>query len=368
VPRRPGGGVSPRGSIEAGLRELVVGAGPDVHRLSRSETENLLAIMETAQTPIDWPPGAKAAAVMTVTNALVHQIKNPRWRAAALAAFRLPANQYVGEESDSLAARWRLLAQAENSGHQAVRSQAEAYREYWVRAASQLAARLEDKLQELNSSAGGWEPYRTGNPSAPPHSLPISFDRTDVLYQFRRYQGVQSISYRWLMAHAAVDHYEPVGWYYNEPDAPVEIIPLANCTLDGPLRDLPQGGRTGRLAFAHTLIKDERYFFAYLIRFNSNQPCRPTILYEVRGLEMRSLIVRAQFDPEAVPYRCWYFDVETQNEGWSVPSDGAPEMLPIASNGYVEHEFINCRRGRKFGLRWQWENADKAAAVRPKGR
>ena len=356
MPRRPGGGVSPRGSIEAGLRELVTGVGPDVHRLSRSETANLLAIMDAARTPAGWSPGAKAAAIMTVISDLVSDFRNPRWKASALAALRLPANLYVGVEYDSLAGRWRALAHREGALNHEIKSRVEAYRDYWVHAANYLAEELEAKLEELNDVADGWEPYRIGHPSSPPHSLPISFDRTDVLYKFQQYQGIRSISYRWLVAHAPVDHYEPVGWYYNEPDAPVEIVPLANCLLEGALRDLPQGGRTGTLRFSHTLEKGERYFFAYMIKFNSGQPCRPTILYEVRGLEMRSLVIRSQFDPATMPRKCWYFDVETQSEGWETPADDAPEMLAIAPNGYVEHEFVNCQRGRKFGLRWQWDN------------
>jgi hypothetical protein len=142
-----------------------------------------------------------------------------------------------------------------------------------------------------------------------------------------------------------------VGWYYNQPDAPVEIVPLANCILESPLRDLPQGGRCGALKFPHSLEAGEKYFFAYTTIFNSQQPCRPVILYEVRGLEMRSLVVRAQFDVNAKPVRCWYFDVEAQNEGWETPGEQAPEVLTVASNGYAEHEFSHCSRGRKYGLR-----------------
>jgi hypothetical protein len=354
VPRRPGGGMAPRGSIEAGLRDLAKDTGPDIRQLSRGDTEGLQAIMLAAQTPADWPRDAKAAAVLSVVQELIEELANPRWKAAAMAAFRFPADQYMGSDYDSLAGRWRGVARRDGAADQEIKDRVEAFRGFWMSAAGTLAERLQRKLEELNSMPHRWEVYQTGLPPAPPHSLPISFLRTDVLYRFRGYQGVQSLSYRWLLAHAPVDHYEPVAWYYSEPDAPVDVVPFANCSLDGALRDLPQGGRSGTLKFSHVLESGESYFFAYMTEFNSDRPCRPLILYEVRGREMRSLVIRAQFDPRAIPDKCWYFDVEAQNEGWETPSDGASELLDIAENGYVDHEFNNCRRGRKFGLRWKW--------------
>jgi hypothetical protein len=355
VPRRPGGGEPPRDSIEAGLRDLARDPGPDVRRLSRGDTGGLQAIMRAARTPSEWPREARATAVLTVIQELIQQLTNPRWRAAALAAFRLPADHYIGPAYDSLAGRWRTLARREGAlSDSEIKRLAEGYRGYWSTAASHLADTVERRFAEFNDSLDAWGRYRVGLPPSPPDPLAISFARTDVLYRFQGYRGLQSISYRWLIAHAPVDHYEPVGWYYNDPNAPVEIVPLANCELAGPLRDLPQGGRTGTLKFGHTLDGGENYFFAYMIVFNSQQACRPTVLYEVRGQEMRSLTVRAQFDPKAMPHRCWYFDVSAQSDGTEVPGEGAPELLGIAPNGYVEHNFEHCLRGRKYGLRWLW--------------
>ena len=320
MPRRPGGGESPRGSVEAGLRDLAKDAGPDIRQLSRGDTESLQGIMLAARTPTGWSREAKATAVLTVIKELVQDLTNPRWKAAGLAAFRLPADQYIGSDCDSLAGRWRALARMEGASEREIKDRAEAYRGYWMTAANHLAEKVERRLAELNDTPSGWDAYRVGLAPSLPDSLPISFERTDVLYRFRGYQGLQSISYRWLVAHAPVDHYDPVGWYYNDPNAPVEIVPLANCSLDGPLRELPQGGRTGILRFSRTLDKGDRYFFAYMITFNSQQPCRPTVLYEVRGQLMNSLTVRAQFDPAALPRKCWYFDIGAQSEGWETPN------------------------------------------------
>lgn len=355
MPRRPGGGGSPRGSIEAGLRELAKEKGPDIRQLSRGDTENLQGIMQSAQTPVDWPEDAKASAVLTVIQELIEEITNPRWKAAAMAAFRLPADQYLGAEYDSLAGRLRALAVRDGASSDVeIKSRAEAYRGFWMSAANSLADMVERRFAELNSTRDGWQTYRTGLPPYPPQSLPISFDQTDVLFRFNGRVGVQSISYRWLVAHAPVDHYEPVGWYYNQPDAPVEILPLANCTIEGPMRDLPQGGRSANLKFSRTLEKGAHYFFAYTTYFHSQQSCRPVIFYEIRGRTTRTLTVRAQFDPKVVPHKCWRFNAEAQNEGWEVPPEGAPELLTIAPNGYVDWTFRDCPRGRKFGLQWQW--------------
>jgi hypothetical protein len=217
-----------------------------------------------------------------------------------------------------------------------------------------LAESLQGRLDELNRSTDGWAVYRTDEPPSPPRSLPLSFDRTDVLFLFSGRRGIQSYSYRWLTAHGPVDHYEAVGWYYNEPDAPVEIIPLANCARKDPYVVLPEGGRLARLEFERTLEPGEKYFFAYTTVFNSDQPCRPTILYEVRGLSMRTLTVRAQFDVEALPSKIWYFDIGIQSNGYHVPDDDAPQIVRVASNGFASHEFSNCEKGRKYGLRWLW--------------
>jgi len=356
VAGRPGGGETPR--LLDGLRALVVEAGPSVQRLAHDQTEGIVAIMKSAAPPASWTDEDKATAILAVVAELVDRLNNPRWKAAAQAAFRLPPERFEGSAFDSLMARWRDLARQEGETlGGSIEEVAERYRGYWrTSAAPHLAQALESRLHDLNSS-DGWQRYRSDEPYSPPLALPISFERTEVLYQFDGTRGIQSTSQRWLVAHGAVDHYEAVGWYYSEPDAPVDIVPVANCTLDGLLVPLPQGGRAGTLRFSHELQDGERYYFSYTVRFNSQKECRPTILYEVRGLRMDVLMVRAQFDPNAIPVRCWHFDIGAQSEGYHMPPDGAPEFLKVQPNGYVAHEFRSCKRGRKYGLRWIWPDA-----------
>lgn len=352
MPRRPGGGEYPPRSIEAGLRELVMGEGPNVRRLARRESLGLEHLMTVAATPSTWAPDVAAAAVVEVIVEQVQGVANPRWRSAAEAALRLPADSFFGEPGESLAKRWKR--RAELDGRPDVEAAKEAFRGYWTACARSLADRLEVVFEEMARDPTSWDRFAKSEPHSPPLMLPISFDRTDVLYRFDGRVGVQSTSYRWLKAHDPVSYYDAVGWYYNEPNAPVEIVPLANCEVNAPIRDLPAGGRTARLSFARTLSSGDEYFFAYTTMFNSSQPCRPTILYEVRGRRMDNLVVRSQFDRAEMPGLCWYFDVEAQSEGWQEPDSDGAQVLEVAPNGYVEHMFRECRRGRKYGLRWLW--------------
>jgi hypothetical protein len=356
VDNRPGAGEPSVKSLEAALRALVVDSGPSVRKLVQNESEGSRVIMAAAAAPPIWSDEEKATTVLAIIVDTIDELTNRRWKRTAQAAFRIPTQRYRATEFDSLTARWRDLARedAEQDGVD-IDDAADKYRGYWRNsAAPNLARALAARIAELNAT-DGWRLYRRDESSyTAPTMLPLSFERSDVLYQFEGRRGIQSTNHRWLLAHGSVESYEAVGWYYNDPDADVEVVPLANCQLDGDYAMLPQGGRTGRLRFSRKLEAGERYYFAYLTRFNSDKECRPTILNEVRGLRTDLLIVRAQFDPMAVPQRCWHFDVSVQSEGWRVPPDGAPELLEVAPNGYVDHEFRNCQHGRKYGLRWIW--------------
>lgn len=342
-------------SFEAALRALVVDSGPSVAKLARNESDGSRFLMNAAAAPPSWSHEEKAGVVLAIIAEVIDQLTNQRWKKTALAAFRIPAQRYAAPAFDSLTARWRELARLETEGDGAeLEESAERYRGYWRNsAAPNLARAVAQRFAELNAEEG-WRQYRRSETSYNSPILPLSFERSDVLYQFEGRRGLQSTNQRWLQAHGPVEYYEAVGWYYSDPDAEVEIVPLANCQLAGDYIMLPQGGRTARLQFSHTLQPDERYYFSYQTRFNSIKECRPTILNEVRGRRTDVMVVRAQFDPSSLPRRCWFFDVGVQSEGSRVPADGAPEILEIASNGYIDHEFRDCRHGRKYGLRWIW--------------
>ncbi|GIF64568.1 hypothetical protein Ais01nite_26030 [Asanoa ishikariensis] len=350
-------------SLESAIRALVVDSGPSVHKLVNNESEGARTIMAAARTPESWSAEEKATAVIATIVAVIDELTNRRWKRTAQAAFRIPAQRFQGAEFDSLAARWRDLGREDASQEGIeVDDAADRYRGYWRNStAPHIARALMTRIDQLNTG-DGWQQLRKEEyiPSA---ALPLSFERTEVLYHFEGTRGVRSTCQRWLIAHGPVEYYDAVGWYYNDPDAGVDIVPIANCRREGSYELLPQGGRKGRLRFARRIESGERYYFSYETRFNSDRSCRPTILQEIRGQQTELLTVRAQFDPRTLPVRCWYFDVSVQSEGSIDPPEGAPQLLTVAPNGYVDHEFRNCQHGRKYGLRWTWPTE---AVTRPR--
>jgi hypothetical protein len=336
--------------LEAALRRLARGSGPTVRKL----LDEGRPILDAANAPAGWSREDVAPVVLAVIAALVEDEPNPRWRAAAGAALRLPRDRFAAPQFDSLASR-QLERAKDLDNLRGLRSvqQEEAMRGYWTTAAPHLAAALASRLTAYAWDAAQRRDVITG-PVVPPFGLPISFVSTQVLFRFEGHRGVQCRTQRLLLAHGDVGHYEAVGWYYSDPDAPVDIRPIANCTLDDPLEELPQGGRLGRLKFSRTLHAGETYYFEYATIFNSPERCRPTILYEVRGRRLDTLILRAQFDPSVLPTKCWHFDIAVQGEGTRIPEDGSPDLLAVASNGFVEKTFTDCAAGRKYGLRWVW--------------
>ena len=133
MPRHPGGGgTPPADSVEEGLRMPVRDPGPDIRKLSRAEAGGLHTIMHLTLVPESWMLTRKAAAVLTLIHECIAELKNPRWKAAAKAAFRIPADQYVGTEFDSLASRFKSVARGEATTEEHIKARSEDYRGYWV--------------------------------------------------------------------------------------------------------------------------------------------------------------------------------------------------------------------------------------------
>jgi hypothetical protein len=76
-------------SVEAGLLELVLDAGPDIRKRPRAPglgCERSCRRLKFRATGRQMP---RSPTVLIVIQECVHQIPNPRWRVAALATFRL---------------------------------------------------------------------------------------------------------------------------------------------------------------------------------------------------------------------------------------------------------------------------------------
>lgn len=310
--------------------------------------------MIAAEVPHDWPDEVKAGTVLTVIHELIEQMDNPRWRAAAQAALRLPADRYLGGQFDALSRRFLQVADDEGYAGSQAKERAEAYRGYWITGAKRLADALGSRLSDLNRDPDGWSAYRLDMPPRPPAYLPITFDRTDVLYRFEGRRGVQAITYRWITATKELTYYPAIAYYYSDPDGPVGVTPLANCSTDGQLFDLPEGGRAAKLSFGRTLAPGESTFFAYTTTFYSDRDCRPIISYECKGASARQFFLRAQFDPECLPRQCWRYDMRAFDLEHRLPAPDDPRTLQIGGNGYVEVSFPYFEPGHKYGMGWLW--------------
>ena len=350
---RPRRGDQPLDSLQAALAYLAEGEGPNISKLLHSSSNGCTELLRLVAAPVDWRREEVAEAVLDLIATAVTDIDQRSWRLAVEAALRLPDTRYQGAAFDSRAKRWQEAAlELPDLAGKAPAKREEALRGYWRSSLPHLATAVRRRIDQQNRA--GWVRNGVPYPPAPPLDLPISFALTEILYEFDGFRGVQSTSRRLLRAHGAVDHYEAVGWYYAEPDAKVEIVPIYGCVSGGQHQDLPVGGRSLVLRFDKTLEPGDEHYFEYKTVFNSQLRCRPTILYEVRGQSMDKLIVRARFDSRVLPVKIWPFDVAVQTAGQRVPEDGAPELLAVSSNGYVEREFGPCFRGRKYGLRWIW--------------
>ena len=355
---RSSSGTPAVGSIERGLRELGDGRGASVRKLADAHSPGLRAIIDAVRPELEanWSIEDKAAAALDVILQTLATFRNENWKAVTEAAYGQPEEQYRGPQFDTRAARWRERAQRDEDLQDgpAMKSRLETYRGFFVNAVSRLSEDVEQMFQALNREPSAWERYRRHEPSSPTH-LPVTFERVDVLFRLQGNVGVQQLTYRWLKALEPISEIEVVGWYYSQADADLDIVPLANCTLDGELDDLPRGGRIGALKFARTLNPGDDYFFAYSINYRSEKPCRPVVSHEVRGRATKLLTVRVQFDPQAMPDRCWCFEAIGELDGQRVPSLGSDRDLVVSANGYVDHEFKDAVFGRKYGIMWRWE-------------
>lgn len=331
-----------RAAVEAVLTELTRGAGASPEKLMSADAA---VLREFAQLPQDWSVELQARALLQVITEVVSHVPDPKQRAATQVALGLdPA--HPGKSANQ-----RLLSLTPDS--ESTSGNARKIRDYWYRARAPLAVKLIDKLSEVNGTEG-WSAYKTAYPVVIQEiSHPLFFERYDILYRFSGRTGIGSISYRWAVAlQEHVRTYRVVGWYYNDPYAPISFRSLANCRV-GRSGELPLGGRFADLEFMHNLSVGERYFFASETEYNTTEACKPIVSHQVSSQGIKILAIRVQFDPEDMPKKVWAFDIALEAELAS-PQDAGAQLIRVSPGGYVDHEFTNCHFGRRYGFRWEW--------------
>ncbi len=281
VPRHPGGRIPPEDSIQRGLIDLGDGRGADVRRLNQPETPGLAAILGLVEPKpeLDWSAEQKARGALVEIRTLLEAMRYENGRRAAMAAYGWPEAGYTGLSTRTQ--RWKAAISREEgiSGDSAhpperrhVQRRLDCCGGFFRNAAAKLAHDVERRFIALNETERGWETHRPGDPTAlPSPPIPVEAERVDVLFCLRGRVGTDHFVYREIRALQPLDGIDAVGWYYNDPDAQLDIEPLLNCTREGILRDLARGGRVATLKFVRSLAVDERYCYAYVVRYNSER-------------------------------------------------------------------------------------------------
>lgn len=202
------------------------------------------------------------------------------------------------------------------------------------------------RLSQLNVT-GAWEKY------ADPDARRFKFARYHMLFRLKDRVGIECITYRVLQALSdGVDSYRSVAWYYSDPEANVEIVPLANCEVAA-LQPLAAGGAAALLKLPHALRQDETCFFASKVIYHSKRESTRIVSHEVRSRAVDELTIGIQFDQRTPPSFVWHYSSNAEI-GMKRPDKGSSDLLSVSEAGYTSHVFLNCANGRRYGIQWDW--------------
>jgi len=326
------------------IRVEVQGLGRDEGlTVSKLEGTQLLTLIRR---PLEWSDEDAAVALQQLILELVARIRDEKPRVAARATLNLGTSPVAGRSGT---ARQKALA-ADRSVHP------DTVREWWYDAVESLLDVLPRKIEELNSTPGGWSPYGPTFTLVPDEDRPnFSLDRVDVAWRLRGRVGEELLSYRWLRAlEDGVDRYQAIAWYFSDPDHDkYEVVPLLNCEKGQSTRSR-RGILLTDLVFPEPLSQSDSIFFAYKVLIKSDREAETVFLHSVRSAGVSHLIFRVQFDPCEMPTRAWSFTAMSDADPYVLPPDGSPRYLVPNRLGYVEEHFRNCKRGAKYGISWQW--------------
>jgi hypothetical protein len=211
------------------------------------------------------------------------------------------------------------------------------------------------RLSQLNAT-GGWEQYAEGYTplKEDPPGGPFKFTRYHMLFRLADRVGIECITYRVMQALSdGVDSYRAVAWYYSDPEADVQILPVANCEV-GDLEPLEKGGAAAILRLPHALRRNETCFFASKVIYHSERESTRIVSHEVRSHSVDKLTIGIQFDPEAPPSSVWHYS-GGREAGMKRPQGDSSDFLRMSELGFISHDFLKCLNGRRYGIQWDWE-------------
>lgn len=333
-------------SPQDALGVLAKGRGATPEEISSSAGRVLL---DLAQVPPQWPRHVQARAIRNILTEVVEGLSDPKQRETARAQLGL-TQQYSSQDPEK---RIQSLMASGILASTRIGAQSRPAQE-WRSIRPALAQMLVTRLSQLNA-AGGWEKYAEGYTPLKEDAVggPFKFTRYHMLFRLQGRVGIECITYRVLQALSdGVDSYRAVAWYYSDPDANVEIIPIANCEV-GRLEPLEKGGSAALLNLPHALQKDETCFFASKVVYNSERESTRIVSHEVRSQAVDRLTIGVQFDPAALPSLIWHY-TGSKGVGMKRPDGGSSDFLSISELGYTWYEFSNCVNGRRYGIQWDW--------------
>lgn len=368
---RPRGEQAP---CEAGLRELAAKRGPSIGKLEYAAVHpadaeaELRELMVRTESMVGANPRQRAAALWEIIKEEIKKVdrdgQHPRYRAALLAAFRIPMEDYRGTEYDTIAKR---LEHAKEAGGFEPNVGQEAPNNSWRQGARRLGWVVEERLTQLSRDPEGWLAYQTkaspkpDDPAPPPQDAqPVFVDRLTATYSMKGRTVSYAITERLVTAKADhVDHYIVRAYSPLAGEHKVEVQALLNCQAGPGQKFASRGGETHEVPmYAPAPIHSgQQWFFASRVIHQEGANEEPVVEIQVtsHGIAPNGLTMRVQFEKGCYPLAAWWFANVPDDRQLVKPPDGHRRRLECSEFGFLEHRFTElCRPLSKYGLGWEW--------------
>jgi hypothetical protein len=362
-PQRTGRASCAPDSVEQGLRDLAADAGPSVEKLVAELTPGLRALMRlTHELPPAMTREERARALLQYIRekiASYDDAAHPRCKAALMAAFRIPEDEFDTEAHpgrySSISGRLAVPLQRGEFDVGNHSAGAEAGKRNWNRSVRGLADLIEKYIHELPGVAG-W--VASGAPSG---YQPVKVRRLLVTVRLVGRVVTELLTEREIEAlHDGVDRYVVRAYIESSPGATLTVEPVLNCAK-GDVRQVNIGrgvaAQKVEMVLPHSLSKGEGCFFATRVTRSGLSPDDPSTWEEIQVTSqgVDSLTMRVQFDQSLpLPAHCWYFSALPDSDRLEPPAPHEGRNLRISELGYVEHRFGAGMAAAKYGLSWSW--------------